>query len=73
MADTEVGMNTDLREVQNSNARIPILVTVVGIKTVVMNELLKRPEKAASGMYATSLGMVTTLLPLQETLPMQGK
>jgi len=50
MADTEVGMDTDLRVVMNSKAKFPIPVTVVGIKTVVMNELLVRLEKALSGM-----------------------
>jgi len=43
MAVTEVGMDTEAREVQDSKALYPIPVTVVGIKTEVIEE---HPEKA---------------------------
>ena len=36
MAVTEVGMDTEVREVQESKAPDPIMVTVVGINTEVM-------------------------------------
>jgi len=70
MEVTDVGMEIEVREVQDSKALFPIFVTVVGIKTEAMEE---HPRKALSRMEDTSLGMVMIVLAPQEEQSLHGK